>query len=692
MPWGVIDQRLGGSATMDAVLQVNRLVTGLLSEQGAECAQALAQVDPSSLSKLQFQAIREALRHARSQGRLSDAAYEDVSIQMDRWYRAGDGSNTDDLLPPVLIDRDPTIDMVSSTVRPLEPNAGVASPEAKERADLLPAQVASLPAQLSVVNAAVERTSEPDRSISRETPLASEGPVRDAAVAASRAQFVPGATIRERFVLEEQIGNGGSAIVFRARDLRRDPMDRDAYVALKVAREERRDREDMTQRLKREFHQSQELSHPGIVRPIDIDCEHGTWFLTMELLDGESLSALLASRKAERLPQRDALAIISGCGEALAYAHEHGVLHCDFKPGNVFVTRSKQVRVLDFGVVTRATLTGDVGPFTPGPRVAAATPRYASPEVLGGEPPNERDDVFSLACVSYEVLTGRHPFGGLATVNARDRGLRVARVPGLSESRFAAIEHGLQWSNRKRPANVRDFLAELGISPRRRRYGLGLILGLTAAALGTFVVATILFRADRDALQPSYQHEPAPLPALSASETPVTAPSSPQTRSAAVPANVEPSAVAGARPSGTLTQPAHDSRTAAGEPRNAASAASAMSAKRGRISLEQPNVMVDERAVLAVVRVKRLDDLRGPARVQWRAIPGSAKPGSDYGVDGLHTLDIPEGHDVRVIYVPIQHDTIREGDESFEIELLAPAGRTRLGPVTRATVTILDED
>ena len=164
------------------------------------------------------------------------------------------------------------------------------------------------------------------------------------------------------------------------------------------------------------------------------------------------------------------------------------------------------------------------------------------------------------------------------------------------------------------------------------------------------------------------------------------------------------STVSEVRPGGTHTQAVRDSGAATTESRLAASrgptnapatastASPAQIAARGRVSLEQSTIAVDERAVLAVVRVRRLDDLRGPARVQWRANPGSARPGSDYGIDGTNVTDIPEGHDVRVIYVPIVRDTRTEGDESFEIELIGVSGRGRLGPVTRTTVTILDDD
>ncbi len=644
---------------MAAHLHVNQLVTRLLSERSAERERALALEDPSCLGTAQFQAVREALRRACDQGRLSDGAYQEVLTQMEHWYRAGDGTNTEDLVPVVFDPEERTVDMISSALQQVELKPDTETPEVEQRADPRRA-----------------------RPIATPLPVASKGPaVRTSAAPEPRPQFVPGATIRDRYVLEEQIGSGGTAIVFRARDMRWDSTDRDAHVALKVPREQLRDREDITQRLKREIHQSQALPHPNIVRIFDIDCEHGTWFLTMELLDGESLKVILSVLKDKRLPQREALPIIAECGEALAFAHERGVLHCDFKPGNVFVTRSKRVRVLDFGVVTYATGAQDSNGIPAGSRVSAATPCYASPDVLTGKPPNERDDVFSLACVSYEVLTGRHPFGRRSTVEARDCGLRVPRVPELSRSEFAALERGLEWSNRKRPASVRQFLSELGALPRRRRISLG--HGLAAAALGATVLATFAFRAERDAAQRTDQPPSAPSPASAAPAAPITALSIPD---ASIP-------------------PVHDATAAVAEPPVAPGSGAVVSAsaagmtdtapapaRGGHISLEQANIVVDERAVSTAIRVKRLDDLRGSVQVRWRVVPGSAQPGIDYDIDELNTLDIPEGHDVRVLYVPILNDSAKEGNETFEIELVSPAKGGRLGPITRNTVTILDED
>lgn len=463
--------------------------------------------------------------------------------------------------------------------------------------------------------------------------------------------FVPGATIRGRYVLESQIGNGGSGIVFRARDLRRDELDRDAFVALKVPREHLRDREDVAERLKREFDQSQALPHPNIVRVFDIDCEQGTWFLTMELLDGESLSTLLACLHPRRLPEREALAIINGCGRALAFAHENGVLHGDLKPGNIFVTRSEQVFVLDFGVI---------GPTVPGRdlslasratmRASAATPCYASPEVLSGQPPDERDDVFSLACLAYEVLTGRHPFDRHSTLEARDRRLGVRRAPGLSRHQFAAVERGLAWSRSRRPNGVMAFLAALGIA-QPEPDAKGWFGAVAAACIGAIAAAGILSldrgdRASDESARPSSSSADAVrgiagAPGGAAPEIPAQPSNDPSVSSSeraserrgaqgSPPGTDRAAAIQSGQANATST-PAAGSAAPTTDPSAGGSATAARAAAPGgRVSLEQASIVVNERAVSVVVRVRRLEDLRGRVRIQWRAIPGSAAPGLDY--------------------------------------------------------------
>src|SRR5690606_29475460 len=143
-------------------------------------------------------------------------------------------------------------------------------------------------------------------------------------------------------------------------------------------------------------------AHPNIVQFHGLDCDQGTWFISMEMLTGEALGQRM--RRAERtgLPPAEALRIASACGAALEHAHARGVVHGDVKPDNVFVTADDEVRVLDFGAAASplppaAADSADFGRIAP-----SATRAYASPEVLAGQGPEPRDDVFSLSCVIYE--------------------------------------------------------------------------------------------------------------------------------------------------------------------------------------------------------------------------------------------------------------------------------------------------
>ena len=218
--------------------------------------------------------------------------------------------------------------------------------------------------------------------------------------------------LRERYVIETQLGNGGTATVFRAVDLRRDASSADGHrVAIKLLRPELRDRPQNIARLQREFRQTQAIAHPNVVRFHDLDCERGSWFIVMELLTGETLGPCLRRASPQGLPEAEALRIAVAVGEALVHAHAHGITHGDIKPDNIYLTTSGDVRLLDFGVAPESMVGAAQGDVPATPVAAAATRVYASPEVLSGADPEPRDDVFSLSCVIYEMLAGSHPYG-----------------------------------------------------------------------------------------------------------------------------------------------------------------------------------------------------------------------------------------------------------------------------------------
>ncbi len=271
-----------------------------------------------------------------------------------------------------------------------------------------------------------------------------------------------GSVLCERYLLDRPLGNGGTSLISRARDLWREDADgSDPYVAIKRLRPELRDRLGSIARLRREFHQTRSLAHPNIVRFHNFDCDQGTWFIAMEYLRGEALGRRMRRCEQTGLPPREALRIATACGAALDFAHGQGVTHGDVKPDNVFVTADDVVRVLDFGVAA-----GPAKPAVAGQasihRVApAATRAYASPEVLAGQDPEPRDDIFSLACMIYEMLSGRHPYGRRGALAARDEDVTIRPWAGLGRRRWRALSAGLAWRREQRPADVDELLRAL---------------------------------------------------------------------------------------------------------------------------------------------------------------------------------------------------------------------------------------
>jgi eukaryotic-like serine/threonine-protein kinase len=299
-----------------------------------------------------------------------------------------------------------------------------------------------------------------------------------------------GDTLNNRFVLEECIGFGGMGTVYKALDLRKlEASDRKPYIAIKVLNVQFRGHPKSLIALQREARKAQALAHPNIVSVYDFDRDGAMVYLTMEYLKGKALSQVLRAPGFTGMPYPDALRIVTGMGHALAYAHEHGFVHCDFKPGNVFLTDSGIVKVIDFGIARVFQKTEedvDVTVFDPG-SLGALTPAYASPEMLEHLDPDPRDDIYALACIAYELLTGRHPFTGVSALQARGAGMKPQRPAGLARGPWHALKCGLALERNARTPTVERFLHDFGTGVSKARYRMmaGAAAGIVAAgALG----------------------------------------------------------------------------------------------------------------------------------------------------------------------------------------------------------------
>ena len=301
-----------------------------------------------------------------------------------------------------------------------------------------------------------------------------------------------GSVLKGRFVFEELIGRGGMGEVYKARDLRKEEaQDRNPYVAVKILNDSFKSHPDSLKALQRESRKAQNLAHPNIVNVFDFDRDGGNVYMTMEFLDGEPLDELVKTIRGRGLEEKKALKLVNDMGHALAYAHKNGVVHSDFKPGNAFLTRDGTVKVFDFGIARATKVAGDADGektlFDAG-ELGALTPAYASYEMLEGEEPDARDDIYALACVAYELLTGQHPFNKLPANQAKAKGLTPEPVKGLSRGQWKGLLRGLAFDRKDRSPDVDSFIA--GIA--RRKIAKGVIVGAVASAILIAVLLGLL--------------------------------------------------------------------------------------------------------------------------------------------------------------------------------------------------------
>ena len=208
--------------------------------------------------------------------------------------------------------------------------------------------------------------------------------------------------LSDHYELDSEIGRGGMGIVYRAKDRRLKRT-----VAIKLLPPELAFRSDIKTRFLREAETAAQLSHPNIVPIYTVDETEGLVFFVMAYVDGENLAKRIFERGV--LPTEDVRRILRDVADALAYAHERGVVHRDIKPDNIIISaQNGRPMVTDFGIA-RAVSDGDSRLTATG--MAIGTPAYMSPEQAAGERAIDgRSDLYSLGIVAYQMLAGQPPF------------------------------------------------------------------------------------------------------------------------------------------------------------------------------------------------------------------------------------------------------------------------------------------
>ena len=284
------------------------------------------------------------------------------------------------------------------------------------------------------------------------------------------------------------LGEGGMGVVYEAEDVRLG-----RHVALKFVVHKKLDRRETVERFEREARAASVLNHPNICTIHDVGEEGGHHFIAMELLEGESLDALLTRGP---LPVRKLLELATQIAEALVAAHSRGVIHRDIKPANVFVTSTGLVKIMDFGLAkilqspavesltaseSEVTQTSDL--TTPG--LAMGTVSFMSPEQVRGEEVDARSDLFSFGALLYDMAVGEPPFRGstpavkLAGILERHPVPPLEIEPTLPPRLQDIILKALEKNREERYQSAREMLVDL----RRlfREIDSGAITGVTSA-------------------------------------------------------------------------------------------------------------------------------------------------------------------------------------------------------------------
>lgn len=541
--------------------------------------------------------------------------------------------------------------------------------------------------------------------------------------------------LRERYELLTILGRGHSGTVYKALDRHRAHLNEaERCVALRVLKLNYKDRPDALAELEREFHQAQSLSHPNIISMFDLDRDGGTYFLVMELLEGELLADILRRLDHRPMARERALSIVGSIGAALAHAHRRNIVHADLKPGKVMITATGEVKVLDFGFAPRRRLE----PRRAEPWLSESddgvtptnTPAYASAERVNGDEPHSSEDVYSLACIAYELLSGQHPYGGRSAPLARAHGREPQRISGLSNRQWNVLRAALQWSRAERRIDVVELIAGLGCAdvPQRLSGPEELLSDdSTTSRTGRKVALWTLLLAAVGAAGFLYWRNPVPLPKFSINEPAQPEPQaqttvgetadqaartespgpSPSTDSVTAPAAVQPPAVQ-PLPRSSTTGPAQSQSAQSQSEISAKSKAPAESASStandkapatangaasaGSIEFDKDTYVATESDGAVKLTVVRSGSTRKEAVFSWALLPNSAEAGSDYAGIGPSTEHIPAGSRKIELAIPLVSDAIQENTELFLVELSTQEDGLTLGERVRAAVILVDDD
>lgn len=502
----------------------------------------------------------------------------------------------------------------------------------------------------------------------------------------------PARVLQQRYELLEMIHSNATGTAYRALDRQRTQLPLDArYVSVKIFNLDEAHRAASLAEMQHGFYQAQTLAHPNIRSVFDLGSDGDTWFGVMELLDGELLSTLLQEFNGRPMPRHYATGILSGIGAALLYAHGRNVIHGDLNPQNVMITSTGAVKVLEFGFAS---------PYRLEPWISDEVEHVTSYEQT--PEPYAADDVYSLACIAYELLSGRHPYDGDSVSLARVHGRKPSRNFHLNQRQWQVLQRALQLKRDERKINMRELLVGLGceqppppLAPPaqilakldRPSWMRGALLA-AASIVAIILIAYVYTQSSLTTSQPSGDviNQPslpattAPLP-LSGNDIANTAP----TETFDEP---EVPATPASAPAAATTLPAiAETRDSASTPAN-----SPMGTTTPTVAFTKDTFVASESDDVAKVVLRRSGPLNKVMRVRWSLSSNSAKRDEDYADFGPSIAEIPAGEREYTLLIPLASDTIDENTELLTVKLERVNEQPVLAQPAVATVIIVDDD
>jgi len=243
--------------------------------------------------------------------------------------------------------------------------------------------------------------------------------------------------------LRARIGSGRLGAIYDAQDDLSRSSGSQHFVAILLIDDKIASRPGFAADFERGAAELKSIAHPNIVKLLEYGRDHNRFYLANELLESASLRFVLGDAGA--LPPEETAAVLRAVGDALQYLHAKSIVHGNLRPENVLVTFGYEVKLLD---------------VVPSGWLVNANDALGVP----ARQPDKRDDVFGLACLAYEILTGRHPFNGNSAQEAYRAGLEAAPIDGLPARQWRAIANALAVHRDDRTPNVAQFLDEYGVA------------------------------------------------------------------------------------------------------------------------------------------------------------------------------------------------------------------------------------